>query len=208
MLQHLLCWSFYDAVHEGLHFDQCIHTINCDTGNSMGRLLKGHTDCINSVAISPDGKHIVSGGDDCTVRLWSSHAYSWEEAPSRPGLRYGFRGPEEVAGSIGEDGWIRTAENKLVLWVPTNYRSRVCDMSSMQENFSRSALQQQAASAMLTGPNASAACLGLVSLDHICSLISASCSAVAAVQSIHQLHAFIIQKKGLACNHGRWADSI
>ena len=30
--------------------------------------LKGHTDIVRSVAISPDGKTIVSGSDDGTVR--------------------------------------------------------------------------------------------------------------------------------------------
>ena len=30
--------------------------------------LEGHTDDVNTVAISPDGKTIVSGSDDKTVR--------------------------------------------------------------------------------------------------------------------------------------------
>ena len=30
--------------------------------------LKGHTDWVKSVAISPDGKSIVSGSDDKTIR--------------------------------------------------------------------------------------------------------------------------------------------
>jgi len=38
--------------------------------------LKGHTNCVYSVAFSPDGKHIVSV-DDRTVRIWN--AVSWKQ---------------------------------------------------------------------------------------------------------------------------------
>lgn len=34
--------------------------------------LTGHTDCVNSVAISPDSKRIVTGSDDNTVRIWDT----------------------------------------------------------------------------------------------------------------------------------------
>ena len=34
------------------------------------RVFKGHTDKVTSVAISPDGKHFISGSDDKTVRVW------------------------------------------------------------------------------------------------------------------------------------------
>jgi WD40 repeat protein len=34
--------------------------------------LEGHTDDVNSVAFSSDGLHIVSGSDDCTVRIWDA----------------------------------------------------------------------------------------------------------------------------------------
>ena len=34
--------------------------------------LTGHSDKVFSVAYSPDGKHIVSGSDDNTVKVWDS----------------------------------------------------------------------------------------------------------------------------------------
>jgi WD40 repeat protein len=37
------------------------------TGKEMSK-LEGHSDCVKSVAISLDGKTIVSGSDDKTIR--------------------------------------------------------------------------------------------------------------------------------------------
>src|SRR5262249_22318843 len=34
------------------------------------RTLRGHTYAVNSLALSPDGKRIVSGGGDKTVKVW------------------------------------------------------------------------------------------------------------------------------------------
>ena len=34
--------------------------------------LTGHSGYVFSVAYSPDGKHIISGSDDKTVKIWDS----------------------------------------------------------------------------------------------------------------------------------------
>jgi WD40 repeat protein len=34
--------------------------------------MEGHTEPVNSVAFSQDGKRIVSGSDDKTIRIWDS----------------------------------------------------------------------------------------------------------------------------------------
>ena len=41
-----------------------------------------HSDCIRSVAFSPDGTKIVSGSDDETIKVWDSGAPEPSKSPS------------------------------------------------------------------------------------------------------------------------------
>ncbi|KAF9066514.1 WD40-repeat-containing domain protein [Rhodocollybia butyracea] len=51
--------------------DNSVRIWNADTQKAEGNPLQGHTNGVNSVAFSPDGKKIVSGSSDNSVRIWN-----------------------------------------------------------------------------------------------------------------------------------------
>jgi WD40 repeat protein len=50
---------------------------NAETGSAVGKPLKGHTGSVWSVAYSPnDGRYIISGSIDKTIRIWNTETQS------------------------------------------------------------------------------------------------------------------------------------
>jgi WD40 repeat protein len=44
--------------------------------------LRGHTSAVNDVAVTPGGRHVVSGSSDSTLRIWNLK--NGKETPSTP----------------------------------------------------------------------------------------------------------------------------
>ncbi|WP_200907296.1 WD40 repeat domain-containing protein, partial [Ardenticatena maritima] len=74
------------------------------------RSLEGHTDEVNAVAVSPDGRTIVSGSSDRTLRAWDlergeSRVLFWNDA-SIPSLAISPDGRTLACGDGQGRVWI------------------------------------------------------------------------------------------------------
>ena len=58
-----------DSLLDRLSFKHTVRLWDVATGRDI-LTLTGHTDDVNSVSFSPDGKTLASGSDDDTIRLW------------------------------------------------------------------------------------------------------------------------------------------
>uniref|UniRef100_A0A8H8CGW4 Nephrocystin 3-like N-terminal domain-containing protein n=1 Tax=Psilocybe cubensis TaxID=181762 RepID=A0A8H8CGW4_PSICU len=73
--------------------------------------FKGHVGFVNSLAFSQNGDQIVSGSDDCTIRVWKVEAETvgHEELPSVD------------ISKVDGDGWIRGVHGELIICIPQTY---------------------------------------------------------------------------------------
>ena len=67
--KYIVCTEVIKNLDSSSGTEEIIKIFDFETEKCL-KILKGHEDSINSVAISPDGKYIVSGSDDETIKIW------------------------------------------------------------------------------------------------------------------------------------------
>jgi WD40 repeat protein len=92
----------------------------------MLQTLKGHTGSVSSVAFSPNGKQIVSGSSDTTVRRWDA-AIGQQLLPALEGhtgwvssVAFSPDGKQILTLCVSEN-WLAEGTTNL-LWLPPRYR--------------------------------------------------------------------------------------
>ncbi|KZP08560.1 WD40 repeat-like protein [Athelia psychrophila] len=88
------------------------HAVSYPFTCSFLAVFEGHTGAVNSVAFSPNGKHIVSGSEDKTIQIFDMRA-----GASSSSLQ------EFNSSSRLLDGWMQNSPTELLFWVPPAYRT-------------------------------------------------------------------------------------
>ncbi|KAG2091020.1 uncharacterized protein F5147DRAFT_724096 [Suillus discolor] len=101
------------------------------TGRGVGPAFQGHTGRVYSIAISPDGKRIVSGSEDKTIRVWDMEFFNQPHSPAvyfSPNPSYALHSASSflqdsstpLSVVANEDGWVVGPDGRLLLWIPLN----------------------------------------------------------------------------------------
>jgi WD40 repeat protein len=102
-----------------LSWDKTIRVWDAETGDVVSGPFQGHSNHVNSVALSQDSKHIVSGSWDKTIQVWDAETGDIVSGP--------FQGHSEIVSSVtfSQDG-------KHIVSGSEDYTIQVWDVGDFQ----------------------------------------------------------------------------
>ncbi|KAG2123537.1 WD40-repeat-containing domain protein [Suillus cothurnatus] len=112
--------------------NQTIQVWDMKSGKAVCAPFQGHTGDVLSVAISPDGKHIVSGSSDQTIRVWDLEFQTWHQPFEESVICFSTNPTHALhstssfiqdsttpaPSSPNEEGWVVGPKGQLLLWIP------------------------------------------------------------------------------------------
>ncbi|THH07064.1 hypothetical protein EW145_g3641 [Phellinidium pouzarii] len=95
---------------------------------ATGRLerFSGHEGLIRSMVYSKDGSQLVTGSCDGTIRVWDTGTLKKQVDAQELVAE-----AQKLQNFVPDDGWVRTLDGGLLLWVPAEHRHGVYDKSMM-----------------------------------------------------------------------------
>ena len=91
----------------GTHGRNNIYIYRADGSNPPKQLrqFRGHAGAVASMSVSADGRYLVSGGEDATVRIWNlADMFTAGESINRWGVEFEIEGDHLVAQNVRDDG--------------------------------------------------------------------------------------------------------